>query len=97
MQVIDVDAEITRRRRNRRGRYPEQFRDGHGEYGAPFGAIVDGYQFQEFGIWHRIDEAGLIDLELFRSSAYPFRNATSADAEQVWRESIGELDLVGAI
>ncbi len=94
---MDIEFEIKRRQRNRRGRPPEQFRDGHGEFGAPFGAIGDGYQLQEFGIWHRIDEPGQIDLELFRSSSSTFGGATAADAEQVWRESIGELDLVGAV
>lgn len=95
MSTVDVDFEVRRRQRNRRGRWPKEFPDGRGEASAPFGAIVDGYQVREFGIWHRIDEPGEIDLELFRGSARTFRQATAEDAERVWRESIGELGMAG--
>lgn len=92
---MDINFEIKRRARNRRGRWPKEFRDAYGERSTPFGAIVDGYQIREFGIWHRIDSPGEIDLDLFRGSGLPFRDADAAAAELVWRESIGELGFAG--
>jgi hypothetical protein len=90
--MIDVDREIVRRRRNRRGRTPASFPEPLERYGmsAPWGAIVDGYQLIG-DRWHRIDAPGDIDLEALRQCGPAFAAATLEQAVQLWRDSIGEM------
>jgi hypothetical protein len=87
---MSVDAEIRRRERNRRGRTPKEFRDVLGWAGAPWGAIVDGYQKID-KTWRRIDRPEDIDLDAFRQSSPAFSSARPEDAEAFWRESVGEM------
>lgn len=89
---MDVDAELKRRERNRRGRWPKEFVDPLGWAGAPWGAIVDGYQKIDT-TWHRIDRPEDIDLDALHDTAPTFARCTIEEAVALWRESIGELDL----
>lgn len=74
---------------------PRRFRDGLGDYahyaGAPWGAIVDGYQMINT-VWHRIDEPGDIDLEAFRGTHSVFSDWNLEQAFTFAQESIGELE-----
>jgi hypothetical protein len=89
--VLDVDAEIKRRERNRRGQTPRESRDVLGWGGAPWGAIVDGYQKIDT-TWHRIDRPEDIDLDALRQSHPTFAGLKLDDAAELWRESLGELE-----
>lgn len=77
------------------GDRPTRFRDGHGDmahyYGAPWGAIVDGYQMIDTW-WHRIDRAEDIDLDAFRQTDPVFAGYTLDDAFAFAQASIGELE-----
>lgn len=87
---INVEAEVRRRQRNRRGRTPTEFQDALGWAGAPWGAIVDGYQKID-KTWHRIDCPEDIDLESLRFSHPTFANISAEGAADLWRDSLGEL------
>lgn len=91
--VLDVDQEIKRRARDRCGHTPATFPDGLGEHGAPWGAIVDGYQ-KIRDTWHRIDRPGDIDLDALNGAlAFSGNRPLSLEqAVEMWRESIGELE-----
>lgn len=67
-----------------------EFRDALGWAGAPWGAIVDGYQKIDT-TWHRIDRPEDIDLDALRHSHPTFAHMRMQDAVRLWRESIGEM------
>jgi hypothetical protein len=89
--VTAVEIEIKRRQRNRRGRTPVEFRDALGWAGAPWGAIVDGYQKID-KTWRRIDRPEDIDLDALRQSHPTFADIKPLDAAELWRQSIGEME-----
>ncbi len=68
---------------------PQEFGDPLGWAGAPWGAIVDGYQKIDT-TWHRIDRTEDIDLDALRQSRPTFARITLAGAIRLWRESIDE-------
>lgn len=69
----------------------KEFRDVLGWAGAPWGAVVDGYQKIDT-TWRRIDRPEEIDLDALRQSHPTFARFRLVDAVRLWRESIGEMD-----
>lgn len=69
----------------------KEFRDALGWAGAPWGAIVDGYQKIDT-TWRRIDRPEDIDLDALRQSHPAFSHVRMVDAVRIWRESIGDLE-----
>lgn len=75
---------------------PAEFRDVLGWAGAPWGAIVDGYQKVDTA-WRRIDRPEDIDLDALRHTHPTFAHIRLADAVRLWRESIGEMTQSAAV
>ena len=76
---------------------PDSFPDGNGDapYGAPEGAIVDGYQILD-RIWWRIDRPTDIDLQALNATLPLSRPLTLDEAVELWQRSIGEMEVADA-